>query len=106
MQLKDVDLYDLERWEQSVPHDMFALLRREAPVFWHKEPKDGAGFWALTKYADVMHVSKNAALFSSYRGGTNIFDQSPEDIDRTRSIMLNMDPPSIDGWSVRHSSHA
>jgi cholest-4-en-3-one 26-monooxygenase len=93
MKLSDVDLYDLDRWEQGVPHDMFALLRHEAPVFWHKEPKDGPGFWAITKYADLMHVSKNANLFSSARGGTNIFDLQPEELERTRSIMLNMDPP-------------
>lgn len=93
MRLEDVDLYDLDRWEQAVPHDMFALLRREAPVFWHREPRGGRGFWAVTKYADVVHISKNPRLFSSYRGGTNIFDIPEEDLAITRNLMLNMDPP-------------
>ncbi|HVM96837.1 MAG TPA: hypothetical protein VMT89_10625, partial [Candidatus Acidoferrales bacterium] len=74
MKLSEVDLYDLDEWERGVPHETFALLRREAPVYWHKEPKNGPGFWTITKYADLMQVSKNAQIFSSARGGTNIFD--------------------------------
>ena len=93
MRLEEVNLYDLDRWEQAVPHDMFAVLRKEAPVFWHPEPKGGRGFWAITKYVDVVHVSKNPRLFSSYRGGTNIFDLPESDLSTTRLLMLNMDPP-------------
>lgn len=93
MRLEEVNLYDLDRWEQAVPHEMFAVLRKQAPVFWHPEPKGGRGFWAITKYADVVHVSKNPRLFSSYRGGTNIFDLPESDLSTTRLLMLNMDPP-------------
>ncbi len=93
MRLEDVNLYDLDRWEQGVPHDMFAVLRKEAPIYWQPEPKGGRGFWAVTKYADVVHISKHPRLFSSYRGGTNIFDIPEEDLHITRNLMLNMDPP-------------
>ena len=34
MQLSDVNLTDPDIFQQAVPHDMFALLRREAPVYW------------------------------------------------------------------------
>ena len=93
MQLADVDLYDLDRFVTGVPHDMFTLLRAQAPVFRHKEP-DGPGFWAVTKYVDVATVSRDARTFSSAAGGTNIFDVPDEDLTNLRSIMLNMDPPA------------
>lgn len=40
--LADIDLTDLDRWAQGVPHDWFALLRRDAPVFWQDEGADAA----------------------------------------------------------------
>jgi cholest-4-en-3-one 26-monooxygenase len=93
MQLADVDLCNLDQFEVGVPHHVFKLLRAQAPVFRHAEPNGGPGFWAVTKYQDLMTVSKNPGTFSSYRGGTNIFDVEAEQLDRTRMIMLNMDPP-------------
>jgi len=93
MRLEDVDLCNLDVWEQRVPHEMFAVLRREAPVFWHREPKGGPGFWAITKHADVVHVSKQPKIFSSWRGGTNIFDLPQPELDQTRLMLVNMDPP-------------
>jgi len=94
MNLSDVDLCDLDRFETGVPHEVFALLRAEAPVFRHREPKGGPGFWVLTKYHDIMAVSKDPATFSSSKGGTNIFDVGEEDMSQLRTIMLNMDPPA------------
>ena len=94
MKLADVDLCDLDQFETAVPHHVFKLLRAEAPVFRHAEPNSGPGFWAVTKYHDLITVSKNPGTFSSYKGGTNIFDIEAEQLDRTRMIMLNMDPPA------------
>ena len=36
MQLSDVNLNDLDAFEHDVPHEMFEVLRREAPVHWHE----------------------------------------------------------------------
>jgi cholest-4-en-3-one 26-monooxygenase len=47
MQLRDVDLMDLDTFEVDTPHEMFATLRREDPVHRHAEP-NGPGFWAIT----------------------------------------------------------
>lgn len=48
-------------WFQSYPHDVYARLRKEAPVF-HSE-RDG--IWAITKYDDVRFISKTPELFSN-----------------------------------------
>jgi cholest-4-en-3-one 26-monooxygenase len=92
MRLEDVDLASPESFVRGVPHEAFALLRREDPVYWHKE-KDGPGFWALTRHDDVVFVSKHPELFSSARGGTNIFDVPEADMEITRTLLINMDPP-------------
>src|SRR5262245_44554157 len=92
MQLRGVNLTDADIFEQGVPHEMFRILRREAPVYWHEEA-DGPGFWAITKYHDLKYVSKNPGLFSSARQGTLRQDPPPADLPAIQAIMLNMDPP-------------
>ena len=92
MRLEDVDLTDAARYEQGVPHDAFRVLRTEAPVYRHPE-REGPGFWAVTRHDDIVHVSKRPDLFSSHRGGTNLFDVPAADLEITRSLLINMDPP-------------
>lgn len=91
MKLSDVDLLE-DTWAEGVPHAMFALLRREAPVFWHPEP-NGPGFWAVTKHADVVAVSRDPETFSSELGGTFIDTQTDEALEKLRLSILNIDPP-------------
>lgn len=91
MDLAEIDLLE-DTWAERVPHDAFEVLRREAPVFRHAEP-DGPGFWALTRHADVVAVSRDPATFSSERGGTFIDDQTDEALVQSRLSILNMDPP-------------
>ena len=92
MDLCDVDLTDADVFQRGVPHEMFALLRREAPVYWHDE-RDGPGFFALTKYADVRLVSSQPEVFSSERMGTLRLDPPEPVLRMVRNMMLNMDPP-------------
>lgn len=87
-----MDLLDLAHYRSGPPHHLFAQLRAEDPVHWHPE-KDGPGFWAVTRYADVVRVSRDAATFSSWRGGTMIPDAPDEQLAVLRMMMLNIDPP-------------
>ncbi len=90
--LEDVDLYDPDTYVPGVPHDMFALLRRDAPVFRHPEP-GGPGFWAVTRYRDVVAVSRDFATYSSGRRGALLNDPPEEDLAGQQLMLLNMDPP-------------
>jgi len=87
------DIFDPEIYVAGVPHEAFRVLRAERPVSFHPEPADGRGFWAITKYHDVVQISKDPGTFSSYKGGTNIPDYPPDSLDVIRMLMLNMDPP-------------
>ena len=91
MQLGEVELYNPDVYINGVPHEAFRLLRKEAPVHFQKEPK-GRGYWCITKYDDIVNISKNPKTFSSYHG-TNIEEYSPEDMEAVRMLMVNMDPP-------------
>lgn len=90
--LDDVDLTDLDVWQQRVPHDWLTLLRREAPLHWHPETA-GRGFWVFTRYDDIVAVSKDWETFSSELGGTSLQDLTEEEIEARKS-MLDTDPPA------------
>jgi cytochrome P450/nitrite reductase/ring-hydroxylating ferredoxin subunit len=89
--LDDVDLTDLDVWEERVPHEWFALLRREAPLYWQDEAQ-GKGFWSYTRYDDVVAMSKDWETYSSELGGTSLQDLTAEEIE-TRKSMIDTDPP-------------
>ncbi|MFN7954871.1 MAG: cytochrome P450 [bacterium] len=89
-----LDLYDCDQYVVSPPHEKLKKLREHAPVYWNPAGGRGApGFWALTRYDDVVHVSTHPNLFSSWLGGTNIEDYDEEDLPAMRAMMLTMDPP-------------
>jgi cholest-4-en-3-one 26-monooxygenase len=88
----DIDLSDPDTFVQGMPLAAFQRMRTEAPVYWQPE-KVGRGFWCITRYEDLMAVSKDPLTFSSARGGTNIFELNEEELSMIRLLMLNMDPP-------------
>jgi methyl-branched lipid omega-hydroxylase len=71
----NLDLGRQAFWEQpfSVRHEAFTHLRRHNPVSFHEEAlvggaPPGPGFWAVTRYEDVMKVSRTPEVFSSAKG--------------------------------------
>lgn len=89
----DVDLSDPDTFVSGIPYPAFQRLRTEAPLYWQAEKDGGRGFWCVTRYEDLMAVSKDPLTFSSAKGGTNIFEVNEEDLSMLRLLMLNMDPP-------------
>jgi cholest-4-en-3-one 26-monooxygenase len=87
-----LDLADPDTYTNGVPYDHFRYLRTNDPVSWQREP-DGPGFWAVTRYADVLHVLRTPAVYSSWRGGTLLPDPPAEFLEKLRQNMLNRDPP-------------
>ena len=70
LSLDEIDLIDGRNFVAGVPHQWFAELRREAPVFWHPEAiAPRGGFWAITRYDDCVHVNRDWEHFSSARRG-------------------------------------
>ena len=94
MDLRDVDLNDLDRFQRQEHHDMFTVLRAEDPVHWSSEP-DGPGFWSITKHADVQLVNRDVEAFSAELGGMTLLEPSSIDgaMDMRGKILVMMDPP-------------
>lgn len=84
------DLVAHDTWTAGVPHETFARLRRESPVVRIDEP-DGAGFWAVTKYRDIIDVSRQFDDYTS-RQGIRLEEMTPEETEARRT-MMEMDPP-------------
>lgn len=88
----NIDIYNPDNYTQGIPHEQFAWLRENAPVYRHPHP-DGGDYWVLSRHADVVEVSRNFKTFSAERGFV-LVDDLPEDIlDMTRNQLLGMDPP-------------
>jgi cytochrome P450 len=93
MSLSGIDLNDLDTFEAGIPHDQFARLRREAPVYRHPGAGDQQDYWCITRHADLKAISKQPERFSSEAQGALMRDPGPEGLPMLRQIMLNMDPP-------------
>jgi cytochrome P450 len=96
--LGDIHLGYIEQWMRPDREGIFAKLRDEAPVTLHAEPAfveasipAGPGFWAVTRFADVMQVSRDPDTFHS-APSVNIGDIPPE-IAEWLGSMINMDAP-------------
>lgn len=92
--LSPVDICSHDVYEQAVPHAAFARLRRDMPVAWHPEPEPNSGFWAVTRWADLVAVHRDHETFSSQVGGTELeeLERDPE-AREARRTMLETDPP-------------
>lgn len=93
--LKNPDLY-----VEAMPHAVFAELRASSPVYWNPE-SDGSGFWALTRHADIVSVSRQPQLFSSAyeNGGHRIFNENEVGLtgagDSSVGVpFISVDPPT------------
>ncbi|MEV0400335.1 cytochrome P450 [Actinoallomurus sp. NPDC050550] len=94
----DLDVFDPRGYARGVPHETYRRLRDEDPVHWQEEHEVGGwpagpGFWAVTRHADVAHVLRTPAEYSSWIGATQIRDPDPADLPFIRQMMLNLDPP-------------
>jgi len=84
------NIVDPDVYSNGVPHATFKRLRDEDPVSWWDEDQ-GSGFWAVTRYHDILNASHNTRVFSSSRGIR--LEEMKEDELHARRTMMEMDPP-------------
>ncbi len=100
--LGTLDLTDLDLFADGFPHEVFAVLRRAAPVWWQAataHTPGGEGFWVITRHADVERVARDHETFSSQTGpgrggaGGTLIEDMADGVGP--GVMLNMcDPPA------------
>src|SRR6202012_1868992 len=88
---------DLDNFANGFPHDLFAVHRREAPVYWHSptdNTPDGEGFWSVAGYPETLAVLKDPITFSSVTGGQRPFGGTLlQDLAIAGQVLNMMDAP-------------
>src|SRR5689334_13408181 len=98
--LDALDLASPEFWAEpiEVREGAFQMLRRADPIRHFKEIDYipglpvGSGFYAITRHADILEISRQPELFCSGQGATSINDL-PVDMLEFYGSMINMDDP-------------
>lgn len=97
--MKSVDLKDPDLYLDGVPYGLIAELRRAAPLHWNPE-SDGAGFWSVLRYEDIVAISKDPETFSSAyaNGGHRIFNENERGVAELGEAgigipFISTDPP-------------
>lgn len=97
--LDSIDIIDPDLFVQrGYPHDDWTLLRREAPVYWYERP-DVHPFWAITKHADVIEISRQPELFNELPAERRLLFVFKEEPGQERPEepllrqLLSMNPP-------------
>ena len=95
--LAGIDFTDLDNFAQGFPHDLFAIHRRVAPVFWHEPTEhtpDGEGFWSVASYAETLAVLRDPKTYSSVTGGERSFGGTLlQDLAIAGQVLNMMDDP-------------
>ncbi|MBL8630395.1 MAG: cytochrome P450 [Rhodospirillaceae bacterium] len=92
-----INLLDPLTFCSGHPHAVYDALRAEAPVYFHPGSDKQPSFWVLTRYDDVVAVSRNNTQFSSARGfrlpTDRKLDLAPEVRASLANTILALDPP-------------
>ncbi len=99
----DINLNDADLFMRNEAHDILRVLRHEDPLHWNEGGTNWNGFWSVTKYEDVMYISRNPELFISSKGiaGPSVKMEALANMDFAEqqqnqggnASIITMDPP-------------
>jgi cytochrome P450 len=95
--LSGIDFTDLDNFAAGFPHELFAVHRAEAPVYWHEptdNTPDGEGFWSVATHAETLEVLRDPLTYSSVTGGSRPFGGTLlQDLSIAGQVLNMMDDP-------------
>lgn len=95
--LSGIDFTDLDNFAAGFPHHLFAVHRREAPVYFHEptaQTPDGEGFWSIATYPETLEVLRDPDTYSSVTGGERPFGGTLlQDLSIAGQVLNMMDDP-------------
>jgi cytochrome P450 len=101
--LAGLDLSDLTLWRDGPPHEIFDILRREAPLHWSElgDFEHERGFWSVVRYEDIATVGRDTKTYSSDRSILLVDklswdDETPDPMDLAANMLITQDPPRHD----------
>jgi cholest-4-en-3-one 26-monooxygenase len=92
MDIETIDIQSNDIYVDGPPFEKFAWLRDNAPALRHPgmNDLDVEWFWALTRHADVVEVSRQFQTYSSERNGVLLMER--DNMEETR-LLTDIDPP-------------
>ena len=97
-ELDTLDIHSQDLYvRRGYPWKEWDLLRREAPVFWY-EREGIAPFWAITRHADILEISKRSDVFVNSRRlrlQTIEEDERQFGTQRLRALARGWDPDEV-----------
>jgi cytochrome P450 len=95
--LETIDIISPDRYQQKgYPHEEWTYLRRHRPVF-HVERPRIQPFWAITRSADIVEISRQPRLWINSPRIAVFMTESGENQTLPEALplkhLLNMDPP-------------
>lgn len=87
-----INLHDPQSFRTGIPHEAFAEMRNTPGLTWSPASAGTKGFWSVTRYDDLVTVSRDTSTYSSGAGHIQIYDID-EDALQARASMIDMDPP-------------
>ena len=101
--LSELDLGNLELWQDGPPHEAFARLRAMSGLHW--SPLDAfeheRGFWSVVRFEDIATVGRDHQTYSSDRSIVLVDKLSwdadtPDPMDLAANMLITQDPPRHD----------
>ncbi len=87
-----IEIIDADYYQQhGYPHEFWAALRKDKPIAYCEHP-DLVPFYAVTRYADIVELSKKPNIFENAPLLSVRPQADEDDLVQVRTI-LNMDPP-------------
>ena len=86
-----LDITDPAVYVNGIPHAAFTQLRHDEPIA--KRMYADKPYWAVTRYRDLLTVTRDAFTYSSAKDFVNLWDLTDEAKEVRRSI-IETDPPA------------
>ncbi len=94
LDLATLDIISPDHYVQhGYPHAEWTYLRRHAPVHWYEGNGKVDPFWAITRHADVIELSKQPEVFQNAPRLAVFPNELPRPEEAPARHLLNMDPP-------------
>jgi len=89
------DLTDQQTFAGGMPYEAFATLRDRPGLYWQPTTvsTQNGGFWAVTRYEDVVAVERDVESFTSTLGAAYPTMIDADTVSDARDSILMKDPP-------------
>ncbi len=90
-------IIDPDDFARGYPHEAWTWMRENDPVHWWDRTR-GLPFWAITKHADIVEISKQPDLFTNTPRFGMRHRPEDDDPDVLSVTLIDQDPPKHGIW--------